>query len=334
MPKETTATVATPSNVPAPYAELPEPLNSLGAAVAGSYLYVYSGHIGATHKYDKGSQSPHFRRLDLRERKTWEELPVGPAVQGLPLVTYKGQLIRTGGMQARNAKGETEDLISLTDAAIYNPQSKTWTALPAMPEGRSTHDAVVLGDHLYVVGGWSMPGGHANESEWNDSILRLNLTSTDKGWEKIETPFARRALAAATYQGKVYAIGGLTDGGDVVREVDVFDPATGQWSTGPELPGGKMQGFAPSAFEVGGHLYANGMDGDVYRLTSDGAGWESLGKLAQGRLTHRLLPGIAGDLLIVGGSAKGELLKSIESFPLAPAAAGAPVQTTRLDDGR
>jgi hypothetical protein len=92
-----------------------------------------------------------------------------------------------------------------------------------------------------------------------------------------------------------------------------------------------MQGFAPSAFEVGGRLHANGMDGDVYRLTTDGSAWESVGKLAQGRLTHRLLPGIADDLLIVGGSANRGLLKSIESFPLAPKAT---VQTTSLGDGR
>ena len=73
------------------------------------------------------------------------------------------------------------------------------------------------------------------------------------------------------------------------------------------------------------------MDGVVHRLGTNGLAWEPVGQLAQGRLTHRLLPGIAGDLLFVGGSAQRGLLRSIESFPLA-ASPKAAVQTTRLGD--
>ena len=44
--------------------------------------------------------------------------------------------------------------------------------------------------------------------------------------------------------------------------------------------------------------------------------WEVVGKLATPRLTHRLLPGIANDLLAVGGNSGGSLVPLVESISL------------------
>ena len=112
----------------------------------------------------------------------------------------------------------------------------------------------------------------------------------------------------------MYAIGGLTEEGKVVKSVDIYDPAARTWSRGPTCPAAS-QGFAASAFDVGGTLYVNGVDGQVLRLSGTGDRWEVAGKLTA-RLTHRLLPGIANDLLAVGGSVAGAPIPSIESFPL------------------
>jgi hypothetical protein len=102
----------------------------------------------------------------------------------------------------------------------------------------------------------------------------------------------------------------------VVKSVDIYDPARRAWSRGPELPGGKLQGFAPSAFGVAGRLYVSGKDGQVHRLNAAGDGWDLVGKVAQPRLTHRLLPGIGNDLLVVGGNSAGAPTRLIESIPL------------------
>ena len=87
----------------APFALLPEAVNSFGGAVLGDWLYVYSGHIGDTHKYDNSTTSKHFRRLNLKDRQTWEELPCGPPLQGVTLVSGGGQLYRIGGMSVHQA---------------------------------------------------------------------------------------------------------------------------------------------------------------------------------------------------------------------------------------
>jgi hypothetical protein len=322
-PVTTTAAPGPAANLP--FATLPQAVDSFGGAVLGDWLYVYGGHTGKVHKYSRETVSTHFRRLNLQDRTTWEELPSGPALQGVTLMAHGGHLYRVGGMAPHNPPGQPHDLVSVAQFARFDAASKTWTDLPPLPAPRSTHDSVVVGDKLYVIGGWSMNGGHSANAEFLDTALVFDLARTGAGWEERPAPpFRRRALAVAAIEGKVYAIGGLTEDGTVVKSVDVYDPGTGKWSRGPDLPGSKRQGFAPSAFNVGGRLYANGAEGQVLRLNDAGDGWEVTGKLATPRAAHRLLPGIAGDLLAVGGSAAGSPVSVIESIPLGGVNQGRP----------
>jgi hypothetical protein len=64
----------------------------------------------------------------------------------------------------------------------------------------------------------------------------------------------------------------------------------------------------------------SGRDGILRRLSTDGRSWETAGKLAIPRLTHRLLPGIAQDLLAVGGNFATSPIRIIESLPLSDVA--------------
>lgn len=304
----------------APFALMPEGVNSFGGAVLGNWLYVYGGHTGKMHKYSRETAAKHFRRLNLCDRMTWEELPCGPALQGVTLVSHGGRLYRIGGMSPHNPPGEPRDLVSIADFARFDPESKKWTDLPPLPTPRSTHDAVVVGDKIYVIGGWWMKGGDSNNAVFLDTAVVFDSARAGAEWESLPAPpFRRRALAVGAVDGKVYAIGGLTEDGKVVKSVDIYDPEARTWSRGPDVPGSKRQGFAPSAFGVGGKLYVNGVDGQVLRLSGTGDRWEIAGKLAMPRLTHRLLPGIANDLLAVGGSSAGAPIQLIESIPLGDA---------------
>ncbi len=162
-----------------------------------------------------------------------------------------------------------------------------------------------------------MRGGDSANVEFLDTALVFDLTSPNAHWENLPSPpFRRRALAAASIRGKIFVMGGLNEDAEVVKSVDVYDPASRAWSHGPDLPGSKLEGFAPSAFGIKDKLYLSGVDGRVLRLNEAGDGWEVIGKLAAPRLTHRLLPGIAGDLLAVGGNFAGTPIRMIESIPL------------------
>ncbi len=300
------------------FATMPAPaVNSFGGAVLGDWLYVYSGHVGTTHQYSTATTTRTFRRLNLKDRQTWEDLPLERDLQGVALVSDGRFLYRTGGMCATNAPGTPADLRSVCDAARFDPETRTWTALPPLPEPRSTHDAAVVGRTLYVVGGWKLDGP-ASGSDFHDTMLTLDLDHPEQGWRSVPQPFERRALAVAEHEGRLYVLGGLTSAGAVVRTVDVFDPATGRWSQGPELPSGaKAEGFGTTAFGVGGRLYSSSVTGPVYRLARDAGRWEAVGQWHVPRITHRILPGPAGALLAVGGNAGSAQTPVIESLPVA-----------------
>lgn len=288
-------------------ANIPDPaVNSFGGAVLGKWLYIYGGHVGKTHSYDVGTTARHFRRLDLEDGKTWEELPMEQDLQGLALVTDGQSLYRIGGMVAKNQAGEEHDLHSVADFGKFDPETKSWTALAPLPSPRSTHDAVVIGRTIYAVGGWHMKGAD-EEAEFLNDAAAFDLDSPDAGWKTIPQPFQRRALSVAGHDGKLYVLGGLVGGGmKVDRRVDVYDPASGAWSQGPDLPGGgRTEGFGTSAFEVAGRVVYSGASGRIFRLNEAGDAWEAVGSWALPRLTHRLLPGLDDTILAVGGNARG-----------------------------
>jgi hypothetical protein len=305
------------ASVPSAIGQMPAPaVNSFGGAVLGDWLYVYSGHVGTTHKYDTETTTKTFRRFNLKDRTTWENLPIERDLQGVALVTDGKYLYRTGGMFASNPRGEKTVIHSVADCERFDPETKTWTKLPSLPSPRSTHDSFVIGRKLFVAGGWDLSGS-TDESDFHADLAYLNLDDAEKGWKTVEQPFERRALSVAEAGGKLYVLGGLTSDSGVSRTVDVFDPATDQWSKGPELPAGsKAEGFGTSAYTIAGRLFYNGVTGPIYRLSKDGGRWEAVGQWHVPRITHRILPGLAGDLLAVGGNVGRDQTPVIESLPV------------------
>lgn len=301
-------------------APLPEAVSSFGAAVADGYLYVYSGHTGTEHDHSAANLSRRFVRAPLAGGQ-WEELPMQTPLQGLPLVAYQGKLYRVGGMNARNATtDDKENLHSSTEFAEYDPAAKKWTTLAPLPAPRSSHNAVVIGDKLYVVGGWTLNG--SRKGEWLADSLVYDFSDPSQGWQKLPAQdFKRRALAVGQWQGKLAALGGMDEKAKISRRVDFFDPATGKWSEGPELPGTGMSGFGVSAWSLGDDLYVSGFNGRVFKLADNGSKWEVVAKLAEPRFFHQLVPAAQEDaLLVVGGASRDGHLASIELVDVSDAA--------------
>ncbi len=283
------------------YPVIPEMVTSFGAAVLGDALYLYGGHKGGAHAYSKSAQAKTLQRLDLKQPKAWVPVAEGPGLQGLAMVAHGGKLYRLGGFSARNAEGEDHDLWSQANVACFDPATKKWTEMSPLPEPRSSFDAAVLGDKIYVVGGWKMAGDA--ESVWHKTAHVLDLSAANPAWEPLpEPPFQRRALSVAVHDGKVYAIGGMQEKGGPTTRVDIFDPATGKWSQGPNLQGKPMDGFGSSSFATGGRLYASTYSGKLQRLSTDGTAWEVVTELERARFFHRMLPLSDAELVSIGGA--------------------------------
>ncbi|MDA0836045.1 MAG: hypothetical protein O2955_16470 [Planctomycetota bacterium] len=230
---------------------LPEMVTSFGSAILDGHLYVYGGHTGSAHSYSLKEQGNVLRRVSLIGGE-WENIAEGPHLQGLALVAHGSTLYRIGGFTAKNAAGEKHDLWSQDSVAAIDPAEGKWIDLPPLPEPRSSHDAAILGDVIYVVGGWSLVG--EGESDWHKTAWALDLSEEKPEWKPLpEPPFQRRALALAAHEGKIHAIGGMQQEGGPTTRVDIFDPETGEWSQGPSLVGEDgITGFGSSAFATGG----------------------------------------------------------------------------------
>jgi len=291
---------------------LPEPLASFGGAVSDGWLYVYGGHIGTEHEHSKDNLSNHFRRLELDGGREWEELPMQTPLQGLPLAAHGGKLYRIGGLSARNASGEEENLHSVSEFACFDPQTKEWTELPPLPEPRSSHDATVMDGVLYVIGGWTLSG--SSKGTWLDTAWSFDLARPEGSWQALPSPgFRRRALAVSHWQGKLVALGGMNDERKISRRVEALDLKSGLWGRLARLPRQGM-GFGASALNLDGKLYVSGMQDSLYRLAEDGREWQAVAELQPARFFHRLVPGEKGTLLAVAGASEEGHLATIEEL--------------------
>jgi N-acetylneuraminic acid mutarotase len=221
------------------------------------------------------------------------------------MVAHDGKLYRIGGFTAKNSDGEEEELWSQDGVAAFDPTTKQWKDLPPLPEPRSSFDAAVLGDRIYVVGGWTMRGD--TDAQWLQTAYSLDLSQEPLTWESLpEPPFQRRALSVAAHDGKIYAIGGMQKVGGPTTRVDVFDPETQTWSQGPGLQGGGMDGFGSSSFAVGNQLFVTTYSGSIQRLDEGADSWRILGQLDRARFFHRLLPLSETELIAVGGASMSD----------------------------
>ncbi len=293
--------------------DLPRGLTSFGAAVLGDTVYVYGGHTGEAHDYYRESQSNQLLALDLSDPKGWTVAAKGPRRQGLALVAHGKHLYRVGGFEARNKEGENHVLVSTADFARFDPKTGKWEKLADLPEPRSSHDAVVIGDHLYVAGGWAMDG---LESKWHSTAYVADLSADEIAWKKLpEPPFKRRAMSLGESDGRLVVIGGMEEEGGTTTKVSVYDPKSKKWSEGPSINAkGRMGGFGSSAFLCGDNLYATTYEGTVQRLDRNAGKWETVGKVEHPRFFHRMLA-LSGDrlLLVGGGSMAGKVLE-VETF--------------------
>jgi outer membrane protein assembly factor BamB len=305
---------------------LPQPATSFGAAIAGDWLYVYGGNTGKAHEFNRECVKGDFFRLKMPDGAAWETLPGGMPLLSSSLVAHDGKIIRIGGMNARNEKGAKNDLHSTDEVMRFDPATQKWEALPPLPAPRSSHDAVVIGDTLYVGGGWKLAGddGDGAAGAWEKTALTLDLRDPSKGWQSQPQPFQRRALAAVAQGERIWFLGGMNSADEPSRAVDWWEPKTGAWGHGPELPDGSMAGFGIAGCTAAGQVLASPLSGKISALSADGRQWKEITQLNPPRFFHRLLPLADGRLVAVGGSNRKGHVRELELVSLDAPAASAP----------
>ncbi len=128
------------------------------------------------------------------------------------------------------------------------PKDLVWEEKAPVSVARYAGDGVeVLGGKIYFVGGWT----DSSSSAQNIAERYDPATNT---WETLANmSAARRGVACAVLNGKLYAIGGAGS------SVEVFDPSTDSWSASVALPSGVKWGTATT---VNGKIFLMGGKND------------------------------------------------------------------------
>lgn len=138
----------------------------------------------------------------------------------------------------------------------YTGVPDSWTTGPSMPLELNEVACGVLGNRLFIIGGF------------NSETLAFNLDTGS--WDPASTwagrSFPGNHHTVEVFNGKLYVFGGLGSASE--GKVQIFDPGTNMWSAGTDIP--FLTGAATSAV-IGGFIYvAGGREGlPGSRVTTD-----------------------------------------------------------------
>ncbi len=221
----------------------------------------------------------------------------------------------------------------LDQIPIYDPASDTWSQGPALPADRRRGGAgaVIHDSKLYVICG--IIDGH-----WSGHVAWLDVLDLKTGqWAQLsDAPRARDHFQAAVIDGKIYVAGGRRSSGATkqvfnltIAETDVYDIATGTWSTLPPETGniptqraGSMSiALGPLLLVGGGESIAqNEAHNEVEALDTRTGTWSLWARFARGR--HGSAITRVGDFLYVAsgsGNRGGKPeLETMEQLNLPP----------------
>jgi N-acetylneuraminic acid mutarotase len=222
--------------------------------------------------------------------------------------------------------GEGSDGVPLASAEIYDPETETWSSTGnSLNTSRAHHTATLLPNgKVLVTGGYSWlleaPEYLSSSELYNPATGTWSATGDPDHPGELNTP---RGFHTATLlpNGKVLVVGGTLgmDGGELAV-TELYDPATGAWSTDPTwdltnpreshtatlLPSGKV-------LVTGG--WGSGIVYNSAELYDPATGtWTETANLCQARIYHTatLLPN--GQIIVAGGSNGASPVSSSELF--------------------
>tara|TARA_B100001146_G_scaffold186536_1_gene170139 strand:- start:176 stop:607 length:432 start_codon:yes stop_codon:yes gene_type:complete len=134
-------------------------------------------------------------------------------------------------------------------------------------------------------------------------------------------PAPRNQFSTVVFDGRIYAVGGQFHHDSVQLDqprTDIYNPVTGTWSSGPDLPKGHSHAEGATfvhdgnIYMVGGHTTPTGgtksQDPDILRLTR-GSPWQKIGELPR-PLSSPAAAIIGNRLYVAGGAAGGSTVQS------------------------
>ncbi|RLN61287.1 hypothetical protein BBJ28_00011108 [Nothophytophthora sp. Chile5] len=196
---------------------------------------------------------------------------------------------------------------------MFDPESNVWTAMPPMLKARSYLGSAMVGDFIYVVGGFN---GTAHLAD----VERFDLRT--KEWEEMPPlSTGRSGLAVVALNGLVYAIGGY-DGRKHLKSVEAFDPQTKKWSLIASMryarngPAAVVEEQSNSILVFGGESRHGARMNTSERLDLNRGSWSDVDAFADCRSGHVAFSFLSESFLFcLGGSnKKDEYLDTVHRY--------------------
>jgi N-acetylneuraminic acid mutarotase len=132
---------------------------------------------------------------------------------------------------------------------LYNPQSDSWSALPALPQAVSEAMGIFADGKIYVIGGNSISGP--------SNIFQVYTIASGTWSSPTALPGVRQQVGGGYYAGKIYVVGGYTTGSveSAQNQTWEYTIATNSWATLADLP---ISLGGPGSAILNGYLYIMG----------------------------------------------------------------------------
>ena len=192
----------------------------------------------------------------------------------------------------------------------YDPTTDSWTQKASLPTRRGSPAAAVVDGKIYVVGG--DPG---------ENDFAVYDPATDEWTILPDMPTGRQHMGAAAVAGKFYAVGGRTALGaglGNLATLEVYDPATQQWSELDSMPtargGIAVASLAQFVVVFGGEgnpATASGTFSQTEAYDTATGTWTTLTEMPTGR--HGIGAAVVGNQIYIpgGGSVQGFSLTAV-----------------------
>jgi hypothetical protein len=206
-----------------------------------------------------------------------------------------GKVLVAGG---ENSNG----LITLNSAELYDPQTGIWTGTGSMNTAKSSHTATLLPNGLVLVTGGT--GGNSGILKSAELYNPKTGAWTNTGFMDVAREFHTATLLPNS---KVLVTGGLNFDSGVLSSAELYDSRTGTWTATGSLATARE--FHTATLLPSGQILATGGANSISgplssaELYNPQTGiWMATGLLSTGRNAHTatLLPG--GLVLVVGGN--------------------------------